>query len=397
MINRNNIARNMIIAALSLPAMLFAQGSAKDISMQNAKNDETKLYFNTDSEQGIVGDIKGSAIELNTQKSNKIEDTIGSCDVCKDVPKGVFCDDFCGTELNTAKWWYGRNHWGNGKTFKNNGVAPENVIIKNNKAYFGANGDNYSGPIKGITKSKGSFAQDAPGKRVGGILVSDEYLGSGKYEIRMKLPPKLGVCSAIWTFHYQEVYQDNPAYQDLINKGYDAQGNDNDGRYVTVNHEIDIEIPSAPKTGDQYKDCSYEYARLNTWHTEVNYTDNFQHMGFNQSDGQFHTYRFDWHTGGGAEKARVDFYLDDKFIYTTTAHIPDIKGRLTLGTWFPEWAGGKADFDRIFLEIDWVKVTPFNEPNDQNVRESFKNSGLTKCNNKADNDKFLGKCKISQF
>ncbi|MEY3416216.1 MAG: Vibrio phage vB VpaS [Bacteroidota bacterium] len=397
MINRNNIARNMILAALSFPAMLFAQGSATDISMQNAKDVETKLYFNADPAQGIVGEIKAGASEFKTSKSNQLVDTIGSCDVCKDVPKGVFCDDFCGTELDLTKWWYGRNHWGNGKTFKNHGVAPENVIVKNNKAYFGANGDNYSGPIKGITKSKGSFAQDAPGTRVGGILITDEYIGSGRYEVRMKLPPKLGVCSAIWTFHYQEVYQDNPSYQDLINKGYDAQGNDNDGRYVTVNHEIDIEIPSAPKTGDQYKDCSYDYARLNTWHTEVNYTDNFQHMGMNQSDGNFHTYRFDWHTGGGAEKARVDFYLDDKFIYTTTEHIPDIKGRLTLGTWFPEWAGGKADFDRIFLEIDWVKVTPFNEPNDKSIRETFKNSGLTKCKNKADNDKFLGKCKISQF
>jgi beta-glucanase (GH16 family) len=335
--------------------------------------------------------------ELIEKSISAIEsDTSAVCDACKDVPVGVFCDDFCSPNLDLVKWWYGRNQWGNGKLFKNHGVVPENVVVKNNRVYFGANGDNYSGTIKGIKKEKGGiFVQDQPGTRAGGIIVSEEFFGSGSYEVRMKLPPKLGVCSAIWTFHYQEVYSTDPAYEDYIAKGYTKQGSEDNGYYVTPNHEIDIEIPSAPKEGDQYKDCSYEYARLNTWIGEENYTDNFQNMGFNQSDGKFHIYRFDWHTGGKGQEARVEFFVDGKHIYTSNKHIPFIKGRFTIGTWFPQWAGGKADFDRIFLEVDWIKITPFNEINDKKVRETFKNAGMTKCNDKLENDKYLGKCRIT--
>lgn len=338
-------------------------------------------------------------MQSNTATSSKnnldASDTTAVCDACKDVPAGVFCDDFCGPDLDVVKWWYGRNQWGNGKQYKNNGVVPENVIVKNNRVYFGANGDNYTGTIKGVRKDKAGFYQDQPGTRAGGIIVSDEYFGSGSYEVRMKLPSKLGVCSAIWTFHYQEIYSDDPTYEDYLAKGYNRQGSEDDGYYITPNHEIDIEIPSAPKGGDQYKDCSYEYARLNTWIGEENYTDNFQNMGFNQSDGKFHTYKFDWHTGGNGQEPRVDFYVDGKFIYSSKNHVPFIKGRFTIGTWFPQWAGGKADFDRIFLEVDWIKITPFNEPNDKKVRETYKNAGMTKCNIKSENDKYLGKCKMS--
>lgn len=322
-------------------------------------------------------------------------DTTAVCDACKDVPKGTFCDDFCGTSLNTENWWYARHQWGGGKTYKNNGVVPENVFVKNGRLYCGANGDNYSGPIKGIRRVGGTFIQDKPGTRVGGVAVSDKTFGSGRYEVRMKLPEKLGVCSAIWTFHYEEYYDNDPKFDQLLRQGYVKQGSPNDGYYVTVNHEIDIEIPSAPKGGDDIKDCSYEYAKLNTWIGEHNYLDNFHHMGFNQSDGKFHVYRFDWHTGGNGEEPRVDFYVDDRYLYTSKEFIPFIKGRLWIGTWFPEWAGGAADFERLFLEVDWVKVTPFNEPNDKTVRETYKNAGLSKCDNIKENEKYLPKCRIA--
>jgi beta-glucanase (GH16 family) len=327
---------------------------------------------------------------------NVAPDTIAVSTGCKDLPPGVFCDDFTGTQLDITKWWYGRSHWGNGKQYKNNGVVPENVLVSNNRAYFGANGDLYSGPIKGIRKQKANYFQDQPGTRVGGIINSDQYFGSGRYEIRMKLPPKTGVCSAIWTFYYKEVYSDDPGYETLLQKGYARQGTADDGYYVTVNHEIDIEIPTAPKgAADPLAETSYNFARLNTWLGEENYTDDFHDVGFNQNDGQFHLYRFDWHTGGKGQDPKVDFYVDGKFLYTCTTNIPFNKGRFTIGTWFPQWAGGKADFDRIFLEVDWIRITPFNEPNDKAVSESFKNAGATKCNTKVDNDKFLGKCRLA--
>lgn len=334
---------------------------------------------------------------LHGEPVNVQPDTIAGCTTCDNLPPGVFCEDFKGEQLDVAKWWYGRSHWGNGKQYKNNGVVPENVLVKNNRAYFGANGDLYSGNIKGIRKDGANYIQDQPGSRVGGIIVSDQYFGSGRYEIRMKLPPKTGVCSAIWTFFYKEVYSDDPSYDDLLKQGYSPQGDDENGYYITVNHEIDIEIPSAPKGGNEYTDCSYQYARLNTWQGEINYTDNFQDMGLVQNDGQFHVYRWDWHTGDKGEAPRVDYYIDGKYVYTSTKDIPFIKGRFTIGTWFPQWAGGKADFDRIFLEVDWVKITPFNEVGDKSQPESFKNAGMTKCNLKSENDKYLGRCRLSSY
>jgi beta-glucanase (GH16 family) len=324
-------------------------------------------------------------------------DTSAGCETCKDLPPGVFCDDFAGNTLDIVKWWYGRSQWGNGKQFKNHGVVPENVIVANNRVYFGANGDLNSGSIAGMRKEKARLTQDQPGDRTGGMIVSEEYFGSGSYEVRMRLPSQIGVCSALWTFHYQEMYSTDPDFEKYSSQGLTQQGNENDGYYVTPNHEIDIEIPTAPKDGDPVNDCSYRYARLNTWVGEENYTDDFHDMGFNQSDGKFHVYRFDWHTGGNAEKPRVDFYLDGKYIYTSTTHIPFIKGRFTIGTWFPQWAGGKANFDRAFLEVDWIKITPYGEPNDKKVKETYKNAGMTKCNCKPDNDKYLSKCRLTVF
>lgn len=379
--------KKLLLGSLAITIMV-GTSFAQDIASNDGQMTSVDLV---NSESSVFGDL------ALTESSESNTDEVGSSNVCDNLPEGVFCDDFTGSTLDIEKWWYMRNHWGNGKTYKNNGVIPENVIVKNNKAYFGANGDNYSGDLKGVRKANPDLYQDQPGTRVGGCIVSDKYYGSGSYEVRMKLPPKLGVCTALWTFHYQEVYSDDPDYADYMDQGFQPQGSDDMGWYVTPNHEIDIEIPTALKGQNEYTECSYRNARLNTWVGELNYTDEFIDMGFEQNDGKFHDYRFDWHTGGNGEKPRVDFYVDGKFIYSSTKDIPFIKGRFTLGTWFPQWAGGKADFDRIFLEIDWVKITPFNEPNDKTVRETFKNAGMTKCQNAEDNKAGKRHCKLATF
>jgi beta-glucanase (GH16 family) len=386
---KKTILAMILVAAMGYSTLLNGQ----DLSL----NDKVVLIENDGRNNTPIDPALEEEVMIPFYGNEETQvDSIGSCNACDNLPAGVFCDDFCGTGLNLEKWWYGRSQWGNGKIFKNNGIIPENVILKNNKVYFGANGDLYSGPLKGIRKNKAEIFQDQSGKRVGGNLITDEYFGSGKYEVRMKVPPKLGVCTAIWTFHYQELYPDNPEYDKYVAQGLTPQGNEENGYYVTVNHEIDIEIPTNLK-GQTDKEISYRNARLNTWIGEENYTDDFHDMGFEQNDGKFHTYRFDWHTGGNGQEARVEFYVDDSLMHTCTTNIPNIKGRLTLGTWFPQWAGGKADFDRIFLEVDWVKITPFNEPNDKIVKETYKNSGMTKCQSADENNKFLKKCRLATF
>jgi beta-glucanase (GH16 family) len=316
--------------------------------------------------------------------------------VCDKVGSEVtLCDDFNGSSLDLTKWWYGRKHWGP-EAPKNHGVAPENVSVHDGRAFFAANGDSYTGAVKGVRKGTGGYVQDQPGLRSGGIIVSDAYLGSGRYEARVKLPPSTGVCSALWTFHYQEIAEGAPEYQEYLKAGNVAQGDKENGYYVVVNHEIDIEIPTALKN-EADSNASYSNARYNTWigETTPEYTDAFVNNGANLSDGAFHILRFDWHTGGSGQEPRVEFYVDDVLKHTTKTHVPTIKGRITLGTWFPEWAGGVAAFDVQYLEIDWFKFTPFAEPNDRNVVESYPGDGMTKCNNKADNDAKKPECKLT--
>src|SRR5690606_13413906 len=97
-----------------------------------------------------------------------------------------------------------------------------------------AHGDLYEGPVMGINKD-GSIRTD--GKRVGAAIATAYYFGSGRYEVRMKVPPELGVCTAIWTFHYQEFYPGDPQYREKPVGGKD---------YYAINHEIDMEFPGRP-------------------------------------------------------------------------------------------------------------------------------------------------------
>jgi beta-glucanase (GH16 family) len=318
----------------------------------------------------------------------------GGDSVCDEVGAEVaLCDDFGGNALDLEKWWYGRRHWGP-QPPRNHGVVPENVSVHDGRAFIAANGDRYTGAVQGIRKDNG-YHQDQPGTRSGGVLVSDEYYGSGRYEVRMRLPASTGVVSAIWTFHYREHYQGTPEYEAAIASGNVRLGNQNDGYYVIPNHEIDIEVPTSLE-GQPDAEASYSNARYNTWigETGPEYTDEFFDNGANLSDGEFHVWRFDWHTGDVDQTPRVEFYVDGVPVYTSMTHIPFVKGRLTIGTWFAEWAGGAAPFDVEYLEIDWVKVTPFSEASDEWVAETYPDDGLTKCASKEANDASEPQCKL---
>ncbi|MEX2461160.1 MAG: glycoside hydrolase family 16 protein, partial [Paenibacillaceae bacterium] len=268
-----------------------------------------------------------------------------------------FFEDFNGSALDTSKWLVAKRQWGGINA--NGGVVPENVKVANGKLILEAHGDLYTGPVKGINKD-GTLRAD--GKRVGAAVATKDYYGSGSYEFSMKVAPKFGVCSAVWTFHYQEVEPGDPQYQ-------------GSGDYYVVNHEIDIEIPG--RTGPEHTNIDFNKALLNTWQgeNEGEYTTGYTNLGKYVNDGQFHTYRFDWHTGGNGETKRVDFYLDGVFLRSITTHIPDIAGRLWLGAWFPNGWTGTPNFDTETFEIDWVRITPFDEPGDRFIPETYPNDG----------------------
>jgi beta-glucanase (GH16 family) len=314
---------------------------------------------------------------------------------CDGLPDEVFCDDFVGDSLDLDRWWYGRRHWGPAPP-RCHGVIPENVSVSDGLVRFAALGDTYSGPLFGMRKS-GGYHQDQPATRSGGMIVSDAFFGSGSYEFRMRLPSQVGAASAAWTLHYQEIYEGEPGYDGYVAEGNIPRGSAADGFYVVVNHEIDIETPTA-LDGVPDTDASHANARYNIWigESDAEHTPLFIHQGADLADGAFHTWRFDWHTGTTSLQPSVIFLVDEVVLaYVEGPHVPTIAGRLYLGIWFAEWAGSEAPFDQEWLEVDWVRITPLNEPGDRFEAESYPDDGMTKCRDKADNDSDKPECELA--
>ena len=362
---------------------------------------------------------------------------------------GVFFDDFTGNTLNTGSWLYAEKAWGDGGA--NGGVVHDNVSVTNGCLRLEGHGNNYTGSVQGVDNYGKRIAQVT---LVGAAVATTNYYASGKYEVRMQLPPNYGAATAAWTFHYEEVYQGLPLYSvlaavggvaktnflalglspaqvdslwadlstnkaarspyitpvttntatvteffrahvwdvtklDLVNDygqltnifytlynglGLEVEGSDYDGYYLVRNQEIDIEMPTALAATPA--NISYTNARFNTWVGETggNYTANYDALGAAMNDGQFHTFRFDWHTGDTNQTPRVEFYVDNVPKQTNYTSIPTIAGRFWVGLWFPSWTGTPA-FDTEALLVDWVRITPFHEAADQWVPETYPNDG----------------------
>jgi len=262
-------------------------------------------------------------------------------------PVQPFYDDFSDTTLNDKKWLVAHKTWGGNKNdgFTNGGVVLQNVKVEEGSVVFNAHGSLYNGTIMGIKKN---YKPKNNGKRTGGAIATRDYFGAGKYEVRMKVAPKFGVCSAIWTFFYK------------------------DGK-PTINHEIDIELPGRP--AGAFENIDFDQALLNTWVGETDdlYTPGYTTLPSRMDDDEFHTWRFDWHTD--ANDRRVEFYLDGKPLGTMVKHVPFYAGRIWLGAWFPNSWAGDANFDESRMEVDWVKFTPFPDEVFQCPEETVPNRG----------------------
>ena len=287
-------------------------------------------------------------------------------EVDQSITKEVFYDDFSGDTLDTSKWLVADKMWGGW----NGGVVPENVSASDGTLKLEGHGNLYTGDVEGCNKNLPG------GIRTGAAIATRDYYASGSYEVVAKVAPELGACSAIWTFEYEE-----------YEKGVDPEYNnypDQTGKYAIVNHEIDIELPTA---NEDFAEPTFHAARFNTYEMENRSNSHFTTLPKDVSDGQWHTYRFDWHTGDTNEQAHVDFYVDGQYLYTSTEHIPTNASRLWIGIWFPAskdsdgdgygdtgWTG-TANFDTTVFEIDSVKITPYCEAGDTVGKESYPKMG----------------------
>lgn len=245
---------------------------------------------------------------------------------------GSFFDDFS-SGINKDNWIIGSGAWGNG----NGGVVPGNVfytdegtlLLRGNGSYYSKN------EIKGLGTLK-------DGRNTGAALISRFGTRPGHYEVKMKPLPRLGACSAFWTY---------------ANRNGTA-GEEND------NHEIDIELPGGKNSGlisfKNILNTNYVTESLSiSQDTELEKVTEGKTINLN--DGNFHVFGFDWYT----DPALIVYTVDGYVSAVSDSFIPTLEGRLWLGDWFPNNSGfvGNSLFETDYMEVDWVKYLPFkNQP-----------------------------------
>jgi beta-glucanase (GH16 family) len=241
-----------------------------------------------------------------------------------------FFDDFTGSSVDTSYWNIANMVWGNveGK-ITNGGVVPANVKVSNGNLIIEAHGKEYKGTVKG-------FKRDT---RVGGAISTKKQFASGRFELRAKICPRPGALSAFWTYYYE---------------------NDN------YNHEIDFEMPghNQPPYGPADSDLNFGLATCWRGVGKDQYHTTDKYFG-NQADGNYHLYRFEWHTGGNGQEPRVEWYYDNVLIdlNKNLKEVPNHSASFWIGIWFPSWIK-ESNFDTDYMYVDWIRITPFNEAND---------------------------------
>ncbi|MCH9719370.1 MAG: family 16 glycosylhydrolase [Actinomycetia bacterium] len=279
-------------------------------------------------------------------------------------------EDFEGG-LDPQKWLIVDRAWGG----DNGGLIPENVSLADGVLKLKAQGDQYRGDQQG---------HGGRTTRVGAGIATRDYFASGKYVVRAKIPPELGAVSAFWNFHYIEHFPDEPEYWQEPSR--------------IRNTEIDWEFPTDLSNGTMDDPISFQNGRANSWGGKLG-GEGAHHpgrvdFGRNIADGEFHDFGIEWHSGGNEEIPKVIWTLDGEEVYRHEGaeygqdNIPYRAARFWIGIWFPAsgykervngeyvdrvgWAGD-PEFDTTVLEIDRVEITPFNEPNDAWVAETWPN------------------------
>lgn len=335
--------------------------------------------------------------------------------------------------ISPQRWFLLHKVWGQG----NHGVSSQLVSIEQdnvngitkNVLVLTTQGDLTKSSIMGVKKtSSGYVPADSP-KRVGAAIATVDYFASGIYEVTMKIGrPKsnpqsapVGLCPAIWTFHYEEHYAkssdstgsqlnpNDPLYQPRFKEG-DATN----GYYSTVNSEIDW-----PELG---RNGNFNTALYNTYISEVRAGGNFKtvdysSLGINVLDGKYHKYRMEWSTKltpttltdsqvvpYGAyyyatdsatspyqgfpvvkksdgiwyvyQGASATFYVDGIKVGTSTSKVSPVSARLNVGAWFPSWAG-TPNWDETKIYISDITIYPKHDEGDVLYQpESYPNDGM---------------------
>ena len=300
---------------------------------------------------------------------------------------GVFFDDFSQGYLDPNEWLVSSKAWGG----DNGGVAPANVTLVHDvddgepivALRLEAHGDLYSGDLEHNGRTT----------RVGAAVATRHYFASGRYEVRAKVAPEYGTCTAFWPFHYIDHQMAEAEYWHEPNP--------------RRNTEIDWEFPT-DLGGNDLGEFSFTKARTNSWGGQFG-GEGGEHKGrkvltdedgspldlaAEARDGRYHTFTIEWRSGEdlgdeavtrtrtGSVRWLMDGRLVDELhdVDFGQGNVPYRAARFWLGTWFPAagYAGnvgwtGNPDFDVAAAHIAWVRITPFDEARDLWAKETVPN------------------------
>lgn len=291
----------------------------------------------SDSESNLGNSSTSVPMENETSNSGSGEKELPSYGWnTEPVVKSTFYDDF-ENGLASDKWTSTDNGWG----ANNNGVTSKNVMYSTNEEAVAAEGG--TGGIV-VLKSTGDYAADKNKRRQGSVIITRNDYGAGKYEARVRVLPRQGQCTALWTY-----WNGTPSTTELEESKYS---------------EIDIELP---EKGDfrQMSGTTYEKYIDKKNMNQSTARINFEQQGmenFSLNDGQWHTLAFEWRTA--ENDTGIIWYVDGQAVLKHTANIPQYTATFWIGSHFPDnpaWIG-VPNFDTAYMYVDWVRITEYDEP-----------------------------------
>ncbi|MCP5537204.1 MAG: glycoside hydrolase family 16 protein [Akkermansiaceae bacterium] len=315
--------------------------------------------------------------------------------------KLVFEEDWSTGRINPDKWYALHKRWGKG----NHGVVRKNVFIaqdmvngkKQNVLVCRGHGDEYKGDVVGW---------NGKGTRVGGVLATKKFFASGRYEVVMKIgstdispngpkDPKrpIGMVPAIWTYSYKWVGagKGSPKSFNRAKPMFNP--------HMRNEYWSEIDMPEFGKNQDLGTGLYNVF--LNANHQSRTYP--VKHV----LDGKYHTFTSIWRTHlvpikGVTDKQvvksdgfwwiqdksipfasyrgnplkrlgkdhyavyagkEVDHYIDGKYVGNNPTHVPAMAAQLSIGAWFPDWAGA-APWAESKVSVASVKVWQYGDPGD---------------------------------
>ncbi len=240
----------------------------------------------------------------------------------------ILCDDFTGTAIDASRWKIGDVN-----IAQKHPVRPENISLST----YDDNGSKIT-----VVDAKIYGDLHKPNQRQGGLLITRQLLGGGRYEVRMKTLPGPNGCSCIWNY-YDSLNEEHPPA-------------------TRVYTEIDIEMPAHVNPVPAWATWRKTLG-LNTWsHTDSDADATYINPvspTVNPFDGNFHVFRWDWYDGTNGSP-RIDWYVDNILQATTSLHVSSHPAQLWIGNWPAPWPGMDYNFDTLHMYIDWVRVSKLN-------------------------------------